>query len=109
MKKISITRETRRSAYDEILESLGRRQINIYNELLKEKKGMTANELAFKMFEKGYFSTPERNRVHPRLNELTKAGFVIIRDKKPCNISRRKCAIYEAVPDKEKYLKEGVQ
>lgn len=107
MKKISITRETRRSAYEEILETLGKRQIDIYKELLDEGNGMTANELAYKMFKKGYFLTPERNRVHPRLHELAKEGFVLIHDKKTCNISKRKCAVYVAIPEKEKYLKRA--
>lgn len=94
---MGITNETRRSSYEEILETLGKRQTDIFNELsLLGDNGATANELAYKMYLKGYFITPERNRVHPRLHELVKSNVVYIKDKKLCEITKRNCAIYVA-------------
>ncbi|EGK10203.1 hypothetical protein HMPREF9374_2553 [Desmospora sp. 8437] len=40
---------------------------------------------------------PERNRVHPRLNELVEAGEVAVTGKRTCSISGKKCAVYEPV------------
>jgi hypothetical protein len=94
---MGITNETRRSSYEEILETLGKRQIDVFKELsLLGENGATANELAYKMYLKGYFVTPERNRVHPRLHELVKDKVVYIKEKKVCDITKRICAVYVA-------------
>lgn len=90
-----ITKNTRRKAYNLVLETLGSRQINVLNELFNMgKEGSTANELAKKMWKLGYFLTTDRNNVHPRLNELVELELVKVVDKKVCSITGRKCAIY---------------
>lgn len=92
---MSITEETRRESYNEVLESLGKRQLDVYSELLTYgNKGATANELAYSMWQKGYFVTPERNRVHPRLNELVKDDLIFVKEKRECSITKRSCAVY---------------
>jgi hypothetical protein len=94
---LGITDETKLSAYEEVLETLGRRQLNVFNELaLLGEEGATANELAMKMYRKGYFITPERNRVHPRLHELVKDDVVFIKEKRRCSITKKNCAVYVA-------------
>jgi hypothetical protein len=101
--QMGITDDTRQSAYEEVLETLGSRQSDVYNELSKlGDVGATANELAQLMWKKGYFVTPERNRVHPRLNELAKEEFVLVKDKRECRISKRNCAVYVVNPKKER-------
>jgi hypothetical protein len=92
-----ITNETRRESYEEVLDNLGERKQKVLFELLNYKEGLTANELAFEMHKKGYFKTPERNRVHPRLNELFNDGLVRVEAKRKCNVTQRSCAVYIAV------------
>ena len=105
-----ITEETRRSAYDEILETLGQRQHDVYFELLNlGLEGATANELALAMYKKGYFVTPERNRVHPRLHEMVKDGIVAIKEKRLCSISKRACAVYIALEKEPQFEQMKMQ
>ncbi|MEH7114556.1 hypothetical protein V7124_19650 [Neobacillus niacini] len=92
---MGIKEETRRESYDEVLETLGQRQLDVYSELLNYgQDGATANELSHFMWKKGYFVTPERNRVHPRLHELEKSGHVFVKEKRMCSITKRNCAVY---------------
>lgn len=105
---MSLTDETRRNAFEEVQESLGNRQADIYYELSKENdRGATANELAYRMWQRGYFITPERNRVHPRLNELCKDEYVLVKEKRECTITKRNCAVYIINPKKD-FAKWGV-
>lgn len=89
---MSITRETRRSAYDEIVENLGKRQKIVYEGLTDE---LTANELAIKLWKEGSIHTPDRNNVHPRLNELVIDEVIEIVGKRKCMISGKTCAVYK--------------
>lgn len=91
-----ITQETRRQAFETVLETLESRQAIVYRELRKCPR-LTANELAMRLWRQGAIPTPERNRVHPRLNELVEAGEVAVTGKRTCSISGRKCAVYELV------------
>jgi len=91
-----ITKETRRESFYQILESLGQRQYDVMLELY-ETPGVTANELALKMYKKGYFPRPERNFVHPRLTELMQAGLIRVAGKRKCSVTGRNCAIYVPV------------
>lgn len=90
---MKITRETRRMAYDEILETLGPRYRAILEEL-KESGEATARELAVSLWQKGQIPTPERNFVHPRLTELMTAGIVQAVDKKICGVTGKTVAVY---------------
>lgn len=93
-----ITLETRRMAYDEILETLGPRYRAILEEL-KESGEATARELAVALWQKGQIPTPERNFVHPRLTELMTAGIVEAVDKKVCGITGKTVAVYTVKPE----------
>jgi hypothetical protein len=93
-----ITLETRRMAYEEILQKLSPR----YSAILKELKQapMTARELAIALWSKGVIPSPERNFVHPRLTELEDAGMVEAVGKKRCSVTRKMVAVY-ALADQE--------
>lgn len=88
-----ITLETRRMAYDDILETLGPRYRAILEEL-KESGEATARELAVALWQKGQIPTPERNFVHPRLTEMMEMGLVEAVDKKTCEITGKMVAVY---------------
>lgn len=94
----TITRETRRESLESVLETLETRQAVVLKELRKCPR-LTANELAVRLWNKGVIPMPERNRVHPRLNELVEAGEVVVTGKRTCSVSGKKCAVYESVGD----------
>lgn len=96
-----ITSETRRQSYEEILTTLGKRQNQVLTELSKFPKGQTAGELAVHMWDLNYFDLPERNNVHPRLNEMIKLDIVEVVGKRKCSVTGKTCAVYK--------VKEGVK
>lgn len=87
-----ITRQTRFYSYSQIVQSLKGRQLDVYKALTV---ALTANELAFKMYRSGHIGDAERNKVHPRLNELVSMELVQVVGKRKCSISGRVCAIYD--------------
>lgn len=92
---MTITNETKRNSYESIQPILGPRQLEVYTVLRSYGAvGATAGELATLMAGFGYFPKPERNFVHPRLNELVELGRVEIVGKRRCNVSGRTCAVY---------------
>ena len=91
----NVTKETRKQAYEHVLKNLGLRQHNVYQSLKNFPDGVTARELASYMYEKGLAPSPERNSVHPRLNELVELGLVEIVGKVKCQFSNRKVAVYK--------------
>ncbi len=90
-----ITKETRRESYDNIKDGLGEKQRLVYNSLKNFEDGISAKELAIHMHNLGLVGSPERNSVHPRLNELVSKGLVKIDGKKVCSFTNRKVAIYK--------------
>lgn len=95
--RLSITKETRRESYDEVLLNLGERQKQVYEYLKDYPSGITAKELAVKMHSNGAVHSPERNSVHPRLNELIDKGLVEVVGKTTCQYTNRKVAIYKTI------------
>ncbi|GIN66306.1 hypothetical protein J41TS2_17270 [Bacillus sonorensis] len=94
-KQNKITEETRNDSFVHISETLGERQRIVFENLHKSfKDGATAKELAIFLHKKNLVPTPERNSVHPRLNELRAKGLVEVIDKKTCQYTDRKVAIY---------------
>lgn len=92
----NITLETKRSAYDNILDSLAEKQKAILNHLNDSfPNGATAKELAVSMFNLNLVSSPERNSVHPRLNELVDINLVFVIGKKKCEYTNKTVAIYK--------------
>lgn len=86
---------TRMESYNSVLESLGERQKLVYNALKQWKDGVTAKELSVSLHRQGKVMSPERNSVHPRLNELIELGLVEVIGKKTCQYTNRKVAIYK--------------
>ena len=65
-------------------------------ECLKEsdKEGMTAKELAFELYKKGYTPNAERNFTAPRLTELSKKGIVEPIGKTACKWTGKTVTVY---------------
>lgn len=93
LEKIAL--QTRKESYDHILEGLGERQKLVYKQLKTYTHGATAKELSVSMFNEGLVASPERNSVHPRLNEMVEMGIVKIVGKKTCQYTNRSVAIYK--------------
>lgn len=90
-----ITEETRQMSFDEIKID---REVR-YNQILEVlgNKQMTAKEIAIRLCEKGLIPTSERNFTAPRLSELTDKGKVKVVNKKICQYTGKKVAVYEKV------------
>ena len=92
-----VTKETRRESYRTVLSNLGERQQLVIEALKGSSGDMTAREIAFKLFNEGLIPTPERNMVHPRLNELVDLDIVKVTGKKLDVSMNRKVATYRLV------------
>lgn len=90
-----ITKQTRRMSYEDILKNLGTRQLQVFTELLCFSQGVTASELSNEMHKIGFFRTPDRNNVHPRLNEMVEMNIVEIIGKRQCSITNKTVAVYK--------------
>lgn len=86
----TISEETRRESYDEIILNEPVRQEQIL-EALSDGVQMTARELAEKL---GY---TERNYTAPRLTELKHKGLVRVVGKKKDEATGRSVGVYEAI------------
>lgn len=94
-----ITRETRYEAHQRVDKTLRYIQIK---EILEELKQATAKEIAVEMYKKGYTPSSERNFSAPRLTELVGMDMVRVIDKKQCDYTGKKVAIYTLT----EYIKE---
>jgi hypothetical protein len=50
-----------------------------------------------KMWNDKVFYNPDRNNVHPRLNELVALGFVYVTGKRACSLTGKTVAVYKSV------------
>lgn len=87
----TVTAITRQMSFDDIQDKKKKRYEQILNRLDKPK---TAKEIAVELFELGFTPSTERNYTAPRLTELEKMGFVKVIDKKKCEYTGKKVAIY---------------
>ena len=87
-----ITQETRQMSFADIQDKTKIRYIQTLNRLDEPK---SAKELAVELFELGFIPSTERNFTAPRLTELEKMGMVKAIDKKKCQYTGKKVAIYE--------------
>jgi hypothetical protein len=101
-----ITHETRRLSYKNILKSLGTRQSQVFTELLCFPQGVTASELANEMHNIGFFRSPDRNNVHPRLNEMVEMDIVEIIGKRQCSITNKTVAVYRVTEEVFQTIRE---
>lgn len=88
-----VTLETRRIANEQVEKKLRYSQIL---EVLNNRE-MTAKELAYEMFLKGYIPTDERNFTSPRLTELCIKGIVEPIGKKKCLWTNKMVTVYRRV------------
>lgn len=91
-----ITFETRRLSHEDIKPEKEKRYKDILSRLMTGPK--TAKETAIEMFELNLIPGTDRNFAAPRLTELAQMGLVKEIDKKKCQYSGRKVAIYEITP-----------
>lgn len=95
--KEALTRETRQESFEHVQETLGERQRIVLEQLESVfEDGATAKELSNHLYRQGLAPSPERNSVHPRLNELIAKGLVEVIGKKTCQFTNRKVAIYKS-------------
>ena len=95
---MSVTQETRRESHQIVKLTLTERQGNVLL-ILKECGDMTAQEVAAELHRRGITPTDERNFAAPRLTELSKVGLVEAVDKKICDKTGRKVAVWAAVKE----------
>lgn len=88
-----ITEETRREAHEKIKPKKPVRK-KIILDALDWYGENTASGLAHLLCNLGYIPHPVRNYVHPRLNELEKAGLVKVCGKKKDPSTGRTVAVY---------------
>jgi hypothetical protein len=93
----TITHQTRQLSFEDIQLKKKIRYEQILNRLIKGKK--TAKEIAVELFELKLIPNAERNYTAPRLTELEKIGLVKTKDKKICQYTGKKVAIYEITLD----------
>ncbi|GHU79976.1 hypothetical protein FACS1894191_4070 [Clostridia bacterium] len=98
---MNITDETRRQSYGAATQTASARRRVIY-EILRERGGMTAREVAAELHRCGITPTDERNYAAPRLTELQKAGEIETAGKKICGQTGRPVALW-AVREKEDF------
>lgn len=90
---MSITTDTRWESF----EKLDRQ--TMYNLILNtlklyEKDGLTARELAVKLYNQGFIKSNERQATAPRLTELVDEGILVVIGKRVDEISGKNVAVY---------------
>lgn len=88
-----ITTITRQLSFEDIKPKRKIRYQQILERLLT--KPQTAKEIAIELFEMELIPSTERNYTAPRLTELEYMGLVRVIDKKKCEYTGKKVAIYE--------------
>lgn len=90
----AITLETRKKAYEEVKHTLSKRENEVLEALGNNE--MTANEIAYKLFEERKTPFFNRNYVAPRLNTLENWGIVEVVGKKKDFVGKT-CGVYRKV------------
>lgn len=89
-----ITNETRQLSFEDVKVNKQVRYDQILERLDRPK---TAKELAVELYQDGLIPTTERNFTAPRLTEPVKMKKVRAIDKKICQYTGKKVAVYEKV------------
>jgi len=100
-----ITKETRKESFKEVKEKRKIRYEEILDRLITGEK--TAKEIAVELYELGIIPSTERNYTAPRLTELEKIELVKVKEKKKCEYTGKKVAVYEITPKgiEQRYMK----
>lgn len=91
-----ITYQTRQLSFEDIKPKRKMRYEQILDRLMTGIK--TAKEIAVELFDLELIPSTERNYTAPRLTELEKMGLVKVIDKKKCEYTGKKVAVYEITP-----------
>ena len=59
------------------------------------KKPMTAKEISYEMYKRGYTPTSERNFSSPRITELLQNGTLDVIGKKKCKFTGKTVSVYQ--------------
>jgi len=95
---MDIPKETRRESHHAVLSGVEARQAVVLG-ILRERGGMTAQEIAAELHRRGHTPSDERNFAAPRLTELRDAGKVEAIGKKTCGKTGRSVTVWAAVKE----------
>jgi len=90
---MNIPQETRRESFGAVLPDAAIRR-SVILEILTERGGMTAREVAGELHRRGITPTDERNFAAPRITELYKDGKIKVTEKKLCPQTGRNVAVW---------------
>jgi len=90
---MNIPQETRRESYEAAKQDAAARR-RVILDILAERGGMTAREVAGELHRRGITPTDERNFAAPRITELYKDGKIAVTGKKLCTHSGRNVAVW---------------
>ena len=90
---MNIPQETRRESHKAAKQDAAARR-RIILEILTERGGMTAREVAGELHRRGITPTDERNFSAPRLTELHKDGKITVTGKRICPQTGRNVAVW---------------
>ena len=100
-----LTMQTRQMSFNDIQLKTKVRYEQILDRLDEPK---TAKEIAVELFELGIIPSTERNYTAPRLTELEKRGLVKAVDKKKCQFTGKKVAVYERTDNLKDMIEENI-
>lgn len=95
-----IALETKRNAYKEVKQTLSKRENEVLEALGNDE--MTANEIAYKLYQEGKTPFFNRNYAAPRLNALENWGIVEVVGKKKDFVGKTCCLYKRVVENVEK-------
>jgi len=90
---MNIPQETRRESHKAAKQDAAARR-RVILEILTERGGMTAREVAGELHSRGITPTDERNFSAPRLTELHKDGKITVTGKRICPQTGRNVAVW---------------
>ena len=90
---MNIPQETRRESHKAAKQDAAARR-RVILEILTERGGMTAREVAGELHRRGITPTDERNFSAPRLTELYKDGKITVTGKRICPQTGRNVAVW---------------
>ena len=92
----TITRTTRRKSYKSTMPKSDTRKQIILGILADNKGGLTAEEIANELFERGHVPYIDKNFARPRLTEMLHSGEVNVCGSRLSPITNRNTAVWQA-------------
>lgn len=89
---MSVTSDTR---FDSFQSTNRKRLYQLITSVLKEySEGMTAREIAIKLYNQGFLLSNERQATAPRLTEMVDKGLIVVVGKKKDTVTQKQVAVY---------------